>query len=376
MEMFVIKGRFNEAVVYANNIDSETKTQIKHLLDQEFVKNSIIRIMPDCHAGIGCVIGTTMTITDKIVPNLVGVDIGCGMLTIKLGKIDIIYKNLDNFIRQNIPAGLKVHSKVQPLDVNIKKMKCFDELDRPEYYFQSVGTLGSGNHFIEIGVDDFDNKYLIIHSGSRHLGHQVAQYYQRKAKKYIEQQYLKRNIPSLIPKDLCYLEGKDYQDYLHDMNICQQYASENRYRMAKKILNYLNLSIKNLDHFETIHNYINLKDMILRKGAISAYRGERVLIPINMKDGSIIAIGKGNKEYNYSAPHGAGRIISRRQAKQVLSLEKFERVMEGIYTTSISKDTLDEAPFVYKPMEEILENIQDTVEVLQIIKPVYNFKAN
>lgn len=374
--MFVIKGRFNEAVVYANNIDSETKTQIKHLLDQEFVKNSIIRIMPDCHAGIGCVIGTTMTITDKIVPNLVGVDIGCGMLTIKLGKIDIIYKNLDNFIRQNIPAGLKVHSKVQPLDVNIKKKKCFDELDRPEYYFQSVGTLGSGNHFIEIGVDDFDNKYLIIHSGSRHLGHQVAQYYQRKAKKYIEQQYLKRNIPSLIPKDLCYLEGKDYQDYLHDMNICQQYASENRYRMAKKILNYLNLSIKNLDHFETIHNYINLKDMILRKGAISAYRGERVLIPINMKDGSIIAIGKGNKEYNYSAPHGAGRIISRRQAKQVLSLEKFERVMEGIYTTSISKDTLDEAPFVYKPMEEILENIQDTVEVLQIIKPVYNFKAN
>ncbi|NLM33646.1 MAG: RtcB family protein [Acholeplasmataceae bacterium] len=374
--MFVIKGRFNEAVVYANNIDSETKTQIKHLLDQEFVKNSIIRIMPDCHAGIGCVIGTTMTITDKIVPNLVGVDIGCGMLTIKLGKIDIIYKNLDNFIRQNIPAGLKVHSKVQPLDVNIKKMKCFDELDRPEYYFQSVGTLGSGNHFIEIGVDDFDNKYLIIHSGSRHLGHQVAQYYQRKAKKYIEQQYLKRNIPSLIPKDLCYLEGKDYQDYLHDMNICQQYASENRYRMAKKILNYLNLSIKNLDHFETIHNYINLKDMILRKGAISVYRGERVLIPINMKDGSIIAIGKGNKEYNYSAPHGAGRIISRRQAKQVLSLEKFERVMEGIYTTSISKDTLDEAPFVYKPMEEILENIQDTVEVLQIIKPVYNFKAN
>lgn len=374
--MFVIKGRFNEVVVYANNIDSETKTQIKHLLDQEFVKNSIIRIMPDCHAGIGCVIGTTMTITDKIVPNLVGVDIGCGMLTIKLGKIDIIYKNLDNFIRQNIPAGLKVHSKVQPLDVNIKKMKCFDELDRPEYYFQSVGTLGSGNHFIEIGVDDFDNKYLIIHSGSRHLGHQVAQYYQRKAKKYIEQQYLKRNIPSLIPKDLCYLEGKDYQDYLHDMNICQQYASENRYRMAKKILNYLNLSIKNLDHFETIHNYINLKDMILRKGAISAYRGERVLIPINMKDGSIIAIGKGNKEYNYSAPHGAGRIISRRQAKQVLSLEKFERVMEGIYTTSISKDTLDEAPFVYKPMEEILENIQDTVEVLQIIKPVYNFKAN
>lgn len=374
--MFVIKGRFNEAVVYANNIDSETKTQIKHLLDQEFVKNSIIRIMPDCHAGIGCVIGTTMTITDKIVPNLVGVDIGCGMLTIKLGKIDIIYKNLDNFIRQNIPAGLKVHSKVQPLDVNIKKMKCFDELDRPEYYFQSVGTLGSSNHFIEIGVDDFDNKYLIIHSGSRHLGHQVAQYYQRKAKKYIEQQYLKRNIPSLIPKDLCYLEGKDYQDYLHDMNICQQYASENRYRMAKKILNYLNLSIKNLDHFETIHNYINLKDMILRKGAISAYRGERVLIPINMKDGSIIAIGKGNKEYNYSAPHGAGRIISRRQAKQVLSLEKFERVMEGIYTTSISKDTLDEAPFVYKPMEEILENIQDTVEVLQIIKPVYNFKAN
>lgn len=374
--MFVIKGRFNEAVVYANNIDSETKTQIKHLLDQEFVKNSIIRIMPDCHAGIGCVIGTTMTITDKIVPNLVGVDIGCGMLTIKLGKIDIIYKNLDNFIRQNIPAGLKVHSKVQPLDVNIKKMKCFDELDRPEYYFQSVGTLGSGNHFIEIGVDDFDNKYLIIHSGSRHLGHQVAQYYQRKAKKYIEQQYLKRNIPSLIPKDLCYLEGKDYQDYLHDMNICQQYASENRYRMAKKILNYLNLSIKNLDHFETIHNYINLKDMILRKGAISAYRGERVLIPINMKDGSIIAIGKGNKEYNYSAPHGAGRIISRRQAKQVLSLEKFEQVMEDIYTTSISKDTLDEAPFVYKPMEEILENIQDTVEVLQIIKPVYNFKAN
>ena len=232
--MRVIKGRYNETIVFTNNIDDETYNQISTLLDQEFVRNSTIRIMPDCHAGVGCVIGTTMTINDKIVPNLVGVDIGCGMLTIKLGKLDIIYKNFDKYIKQNIPAGMRVHSKVQSLDVDITKLKCFNNLDRHEYYYQSVGTLGSGNHFIEICVDDEDNKYLIIHTGSRHLGHQVAEYYQRKAVKFIEQKYGLVNGKTVIPKDLCYLEGKDFKDYLHDMDICQKYASENRYRISQK----------------------------------------------------------------------------------------------------------------------------------------------
>lgn len=374
--MRVIKGRYNETIVFTNNIDDETYNQISTLLDQEFVRNSTIRIMPDCHAGVGCVIGTTMTINDKIVPNLVGVDIGCGMLTIKLGKLDIIYKNFDKYIKQNIPAGMRVHSKVQSLDVNITKLKCFNNLDRHEYYYQSVGTLGSGNHFIEICVDDEDNKYLIIHTGSRHLGHQVAEYYQRKAVKFIEQKYGLVNGKTVIPKDLCYLEGKDFKDYLHDMDICQKYASENRYRISQKILAYFELDLNNLESFETIHNYINLEDMILRKGAISAYQNEKVLIPINMRDGCIIAVGKGNPNYNYSAPHGAGRILSRREARRVLSLEQFEKTMEGIYTTSISKNTLDEAPFVYKPIQEILDNIDETVDVLEIIKPVYNFKAH
>lgn len=374
--MRVIKGRYNETIVFTNNIDDETYNQISTLLDQEFVRNSTIRIMPDCHAGVGCVIGTTMTINDKIVPNLVGVDIGCGMLTIKLGKLDIIYKNFDKYIKQNIPAGMRVHSKVQSLDVDITKLKCFNNLDRHEYYYQSVGTLGSGNHFIEICVDDEDNKYLIIHTGSRHLGHQVAEYYQRKAVKFIEQKYGLVNGKTVIPKDLCYLEGKDFKDYLHDMDICQKYASENRYRISQKILAYFELDLNNLESFETIHNYINLEDMILRKGAISAYQNEKVLIPINMRDGCIIAVGKGNPNYNYSAPHGAGRILSRREARRVLSLEQFEKTMEGIYTTSISKNTLDEAPFVYKPIQEILDNIDETVDVLEIIKPVYNFKAN
>lgn len=405
--MQTLKGKYNYAKVFTGNLDDETYSQVIELLNQEFVKESKIRIMPDCHAGAGCVIGTTITIHNKIVPNLVGVDIGCGMLTINLGQRKIDLEALDNFIRKNIPSGMNVYKEVQELDVDISKLKCYQELGNYKYYYQSVGTLGGGNHFIEICVDEENNNYLIIHSGSRNLGNKVAQYYQEKAIRYIqnkvfnleeESQELIRQYKSLglerqlskelkklkkkkvdlpIPRDLCYLEGQDMKDYLFDMHISEKYASENRYRIAYKILNFLNIDLGVcLEVFETIHNYINMDDMILRKGAISAYKNEKVLIPINMRDGCIIGLGRGNPDYNYSAPHGAGRIISRREAQRVINLDNYINSMKGIYTTSVNHHTIDEAPFVYKPMDEILNNITETVEVLKIIKPIYNFKAN
>ena len=399
--METIKGKYNIANIYATIIDDVTKEQIKTLLNQKFTKDSNIAIMPDCHAGKGCVIGTTMTIKDTIVPNLVGVDIGCGMLTINLGNIDINLPELDNFIHNNIPCGLNVYDHEVESNIDITKLICYEQLNNKKRLHSSIGTLGGGNHFIEIDIDDEGNKYLVIHSGSRNLGLQVCEHYQNTAikneildfyndlKKDIEtmkmngfnleiESYVKMKTNEFNKKhitSLAALKNKDYDDYLFDMDICQKFASENRLAIAKKILQFLNIDLNNLNYFETVHNYINMNDMILRKGAISAYEGEIVLIPINMKDGSIIGKGKSNKDYNYSAPHGAGRILSRSKAFKELSLDDFKKVMEGIYSTTINQETLDESPFVYKNIDDILINIKDTVDVIKIIKPIYNFKA-
>jgi RNA-splicing ligase RtcB len=400
-----IKGKFNTAVIYADIIGENTISQVFELINQEFTVDSKIRIMPDCHAGVGCVIGTTMTIKDKVVPNLVGVDIGCGMKVVKLGKVKIDFEKLDNFIKDHIPSGMKVNEHIVDHSIKIESLKCYEFLKNKTYLKKSIGTLGGGNHFIEIDKDDEDNYYLIIHSGSRNLGAQVAKIYQLKAKfyhqnriynkfeekqkvikefkaqgksKYIEQKLKEIDAKTIhlpIPESLCYLEGKEFDEYIFDMDICQKFAEKNREIIARKIVEFLGLNYTSLDGFETIHNYINMNDMILRKGAIAAYKDQVVLIPINMRDGCIIAKGKGNPEYNYSAPHGAGRLLSRGDAKMKIGLQEFEESMKRIYTTSVNYSTIDESPFAYKPIESILENIQDTVDIIQIIKPVYNYKC-
>lgn len=390
--------------IFTNNIEQSAREQIDLLLEQEPFKDCKIRIMPDVHAGAGCVIGFTGDLGDKVIPNIVGVDIGCGMLCVELGNVDIDLEKLDNIIRQYIPSGMNVHEK-QVYDYNFTQLYCYNELKNKDGWLEkSLGSLGGGNHFIEIDVDNENNKYLVIHTGSRNLGKQVADIYQNKAidycsykkeknderqkliKEYKEQGREKEIEQALIeinqkydgktklPKDLCYLEGKDREDYLHDMELCQEYAVLNRSYIAYKICSELN--ILSIGFFHTIHNYIDFRDNIIRKGSISAYKGERVIIPMNMRDGCIIGVGKGNEDWNYSAPHGAGRTMSRNIARQSLSMEDYKQSMEGIYTTSVNEDTIDEAPMVYKPMEEIIEHIKDTVEVEKIIKPIYNFKAN
>lgn len=405
----IIKGDFNEAEVFTENIDKETISQIKQLLDQEFVKNSNIRVMPDCHKGAGCVIGTTMTIKDKIVPNLVGVDIGCGVLCVELGDIDLNLDKIDDFIKNNIPHGFDINNKavVDYID-EILKIRCINNIKKkPEEFNRALGSLGGGNHFIEIDKDDFNNKYLVIHSGSRNLGLQVAKHYQdvgynnlnynnseyeEKSKEIIEsykksgkkkkiEKELKKlkeslKIESKIPKDLCYVQGQDLDDYLHDMDIVQRYASKNRELMAEKIVEFIGLDYESLNKFESIHNYIEVDKYMLRKGAISAYEGEDVLIPINMRDGVIIGKGKGNPNWNYSAPHGAGRILSRAEAKNKIHMNDYKASMKDIFTTCVNVSTLDEAPQAYKPIEEIINNITDTVDIKKIIKPIYNFKSN
>lgn len=403
--MITIKGKATTAKIYVDILDDVTKGQVKTLVDQEFMKNVRVRIMADCHAGKGCVIGTTMEIKDKVVPNLVGVDIGCGMLCVKLGKIKLDLKGVDEFIHNNIPAGMNVNEYIIESDINIEDFKCYNKLKKKTYLKKSLGTLGGGNHFIEIDKNNKGEFYLIIHSGSRNLGKQVAEIYQDMAILYHENKILnkkeaiknvidkykkigkenkiqseidkinKMKIELSIPKELCYLEKEEFKDYMHDMDLCQKFASRNRYEIARKIVESLGLKIEGLKYFETIHNYINMKDKILRKGSISAYDNELVLIPLNMRDGCIIALGKSNKEYNYSAPHGAGRIMSRCKALKEISLESVKKSMKGIYTTTLNKSTVDEAPFVYKPMESIINNIKDTVDIIEIIKPVYNFKS-
>lgn len=390
--------------IFTNNIEQRAKEQIDLLLEQEAFKDCKVRIMPDVHAGTGCVIGFTGNLGDKVIPNIVGVDIGCGMLCVDLGDIDIDLQKLDKIIRKYIPAGMNVH-KEKVKEFNFKQLYCFDELKNKDQWLEkSLGTLGGGNHFIEIDVDDDNNKYLVVHTGSRNLGKQVAEIYQNKAieccsyknemqeekqkiiKEYKEQGREKEIQQALIdvcnkyegktklPKDLCYLEGKDRDDYLHDMKLCQEYAVLNRDYIAYKICKEMNILCNN--YFHTIHNYINFEDNIVRKGSISSRKGERVIIPMNMRDGCIIGVGKGNEDWNYSAPHGAGRTMSRNIARQILNMKDYKNSMNGIYTTSVNEETIDEAPMVYKPMKEIIEHIKDTVEVEKIIKPIYNFKAS
>lgn len=393
--------------IFTNNIEESAKEQIDLLLEQEAFKNCKVRIMPDVHAGAGCVIGFTGNLGDKVIPNIVGVDIGCGMLCANLGDSDIDLEKLDNIIRKYIPSGMNVHEE-KVNDFNFTQLYCYKELKNKDGWLEkSLGTLGGGNHFIEIDVDAENNKYLVIHTGSRNLGKQVCEIYQNKAIEYCsykkELQEERNNIIKLykeqgkekeiqkalievnqkyegktkLPKDLCYLEGKDREDYLHDMELCQEFASLNRKLIAIKIMRELNRGLSFIgNNFETIHNYINFQDNIVRKGAISARKGEKVIIPMNMRDGCIIGVGKGNEDWNYSAPHGAGRTMSRNIARNTINMEEYKESMNGIYTTSVNEETIDEAPMAYKPMEEIIEHIKDTVEIEKIIKPIYNFKAN
>ena len=395
-----IKGKFGTAILYATHVDDVTKEQVLELMNQRFVEKLNVRIMADCHAGAGCVIGTTMSIKDSCVPNLVGVDIGCGMLTIKLGKREIDLPKLDKFITENIPSGENVYDSVQEMQVNIRELYCYEKLKHKKRFDCSIGTLGGGNHFIEIDKDDEDNLYLVIHTGSRNLGKQVCEYYMKVANDNLigrSNEVIKEAVARLkeqgktdiiqeeikkikanydgVNKDLLPLYGDEFQNYLHDMNICQEFAWENRERIATIILDYLGMNFHEMEYFHTVHNYINMKDMILRKGAISAYKGEMVLIPINMRDGSIIAVGKSNAKYNYSAPHGAGRIISRNKAKKEISLKDFKESMEGIYSSCVKQSTIDESPFAYKSIDDIIPNILPTVDIIKIIKPIYNFKA-
>lgn len=396
--MIEIQGQYNTAKVFTDIIDNVAKEQIKTLCNQAFAENSQIRIMPDVHAGIGCTIGTTMTIKDKIVPNLVGVDIGCGMSTYTLKEKDIDLQKLDKFIHSNIPAGMTVrktqHEYIKNIDLD--NLRCIAKINKERAVY-SLGSLGGGNHFIELDKDDEDNIYLVIHSGSRYLGKQVAEYYQNAAVKRLSdnsnsqqkeiiaklkkegrsseiQKILKEQIVLNTPKSLAYVEHELFADYIHDMTIVQKYAVYNRMAMAESIIKAMDLHIA--DSFTTIHNYIDTDAMILRKGSVSAQKGERLIIPINMKEGSLICIGKGNPDWNFSAPHGAGRLYSRIQAKQTFNVEEFKNAMQGIYTTSINQDTLDECPMAYKNMDDIVKNITPTAEIIKIIKPIYNFKAS
>lgn len=391
--------------IFTENIEPEALNQIYTLIKQPAFEDCKVRIMPDVHAGAGCVIGFTADLGDKVIPNIVGVDIGCGMLTVELGKIDIDFEKLDKAIRNRVPSGKNVHDgRVVRFD-ELQDLYCYRELKDTKRLERSIGTLGGGNHFIEIDTDIEGNKYLIIHSGSRNLGKQVAEHYQKLAieimqgkdklfemqekliadykaqgkrkeiEKAIKELHRKFNPNPLgIPKELCYLTGKYREQYLHDMQICQKFAVKNREEMARVILSEMGL--QSISSFETIHNYIEFGSNMVRKGAISAKENEMLLIPINMRDGCIIGIGKGNEDWNCSAPHGAGRIMSRSKAKEMVSLDEFRQSMEGIYTTSVNQSTIDESPMVYKPIDEIVENIKDTVDIAKIIKPIYNFKAS
>ena len=400
--MTEIKGIHNTAIVYASLLEESAAAQIKAVCDEAAFADSKIRIMPDVHAGMGCTIGTTMTITDKVVPGMVGVDIGCGMETVQLAEKEVDFAALDKVIRTHIPSGRdvrKTHHRYNSR-IDLTRLKCADKVNLARAR-RSIGTLGGGNHFIEVDKDDEGNLYLVVHSGSRHIGNEVAQYYQKQAAeqlagvadcqitdlvqqmkaegrhKEIEKtiKKLKKEKTAQLPihRDLAYVTGSLFDDYIHDMKLIQQFAHLNRLAMVQVIMEKLNLT--ETDRFTTIHNYIDTDNMILRKGAVAAEKGQKLLIPINMRDGSFICVGKGNRDWNCSAPHGAGRIMSRKKAFETLSMEKYRQEMTGIYTTSVNRATLDESPMAYKPAEQIISHIGPTARVIKQIKPVYNFKA-
>ena len=401
--MLEIKGKVNTAICYAKVIEEGAIEQIRRMCDYELTAGSRVRIMPDVHAGKGCTIGTTMTVTDKVCPNIVGVDIGCGMLTVKLAEKELDFEKIDAACHY-IPSGMNVwEGRLERFDLT--DLRCYRSLRDTRRLERSLGTLGSGNHFVEVDRSADGTNYLVIHSGSRNLGKQVAEVYQQLAvdlhmgkESYFKQRdeiirtykeegrrseiqqalkELKNNYETqalAVPADICWLYGTFLDDYLHDVEICQKFARRNREKMAEIILERTGMTA--LESFHTIHNYIDTKEMILRKGAIAAHAGEKVLIPINMRDGSVIAIGKGSEEWNYSAPHGAGRIMSRGKAKEAIDIEAYKESMKGIYTTSVNESTLDEAPMAYKSLEDIIDVINDSVDIIEVMRPVYNFKAS
>lgn len=398
--MIELQGKYNTAKIFTDIVDEASISQVLLLLNQEFAAGSKIRLMPDIHAGAGCTIGTTMTITDKIVPNLVGVDIGCGMETVKIKESHIELQKLDKLIYEKIPSGFNVREKTHRYfdEVNLEDLFCYRSID-PGRAEKSLGSLGGGNHFIEANKDEEGNIYIVVHSGSRHLGLEVANYYQEEGYKRLngtskkdidgliadlkaqgKEREIQKSITALkntkrtnIPRQLAYVSEELFEQYIHDMKIVQRYAELNRQAMMDEIIKGMKVHVT--EQFTTIHNYIDTESMILRKGAVSARKGEKLLIPINMRDGSLICVGKGNDDWNQSAPHGAGRLMSRSAAKESFTVSEFKNQMSGIYTTSVNKDTLDECPMAYKGMDDIVNNIGDTVTIVQIIKPIYNFKA-
>ena len=398
--MIEIRGKYNEAKIFADVVDSASIAQVQELCNQEFTAGSRIRLMPDIHAGAGCTIGTTMTIADKVVPNLVGVDIGCGMETVRIREGRLELQKLDKLIQEKIPSGFAIRDSAHPYlsQIDLSELCCARHVDllRAE---RSIGTLGGGNHFLEVDRDDDGNLYLVVHSGSRHLGVEVASHYQQAGYKALnraddasvealvarmkaegrekeipkEIKRLKNVRQTRIPKALAYVSGDLFAQYIHDMRIVQRFAMLNRQAMVDVIVKGMKLHVE--EQFSTIHNYIDTDARILRKGAVSAKAGERLLIPINMRDGSLLCVGKGNADWNFSAPHGAGRLISRADARQSFTVSAFKKQMAGVYTTSVSKATLDECPMAYKGMQDILDNIGPTADVVKVIRPIYNFKA-
>lgn len=397
--MFELQGKYGTAKVFTDVVEQSAIAQVISLLNQPYVEGSQVRMMPDIHAGAGCTIGTTMTIKDKVCPNLVGVDIGCGMETTRIRENHIDLQRLDEVIRAGIPSGFSIrtepHQFAQKIDLS--QLYCAKKADLDRAY-NSIGTLGGGNHFIEANQDDNGNIYIVVHSGSRHLGIEIASYYQdagykamtsyskEETKAIVDElkaagrekeiqrtlQAMKAKNPS-VPKDLAYVEGELFEQYLHDMRIAQKFAELNRQAMMDTIIMAMGLHVE--EQFTTIHNYIDIENLILRKGAVSAQAGEKLLIPINMRDGSLLCTGKGNPDWNYSAPHGAGRLMSRSAAKEAFTVDEFKEQMAGIYTTSVGRSTLDECPMAYKGMADIVDNIGPTVTIDAVIKPIYNFKA-
>lgn len=396
--MIELHGKYAQAKVFTDVVDEASISQVINLLNQPYVECSRIRMMPDIHAGAGCTIGTTMTIGDKVCPNLVGVDIGCGMETVRIREKHIEMQKLDKLIRQEIPSGFGIRSTPHRFiqEVDLSELYCAKHVQIGKAEL-SIGTLGGGNHFIEADKDEDGNIYIVIHSGSRHLGLEIANFYQEAGykalttyskaetqeiierlkaegrEKEISSQLKKLKKECKVPKPLAYVEGELLEHYLHDMAIAQEFARLNRKAMMDVIMKGMKLHAE--ETFTTIHNYIDVENRILRKGAVSAQEGEKLLIPINMRDGSLICIGKGNEDWNYSAPHGAGRLMSRSEAKERFTVSEFKHEMEGIYSTSVSRSTLDESPMAYKGMQDIVDNIGPTAEIMSIIKPIYNFKA-
>lgn len=395
--MRTVTGEYGTAKIFTDLVEEKAIEQVWTLMNQEFVNGCRVRMMPDIHSGKGCVIGTTMEVKDKICPQITGTDIGCGMHTTMMpSTIFPDFEKLDQVIHEHIPSGFNIRKEPHHYirNTHLDKLLCRDSVDI-ERAKLSLGTLGGGNHFIEVDRDDEGRYYLVIHTGSRHLGVEVAEYYQNWAYDSLKQNHknirnnlidslcaqgrekeIQKELSNLtcdIPKDLAYIGGMLFHSYLHDMEIVQEYAKWNRIAIADSIRTFMNWEA--YDDFETIHNYIDTDQMILRKGAVSAKNGEILLIPMNMRDGSLLCRGKGNPDWNYSAPHGAGRLMSRAEAKRKIDISDFKESMNGIYTTSVNEETIDESPMAYKPMESIIENIGDTVDILKVIKPVYNFKA-